>query len=101
MTHAQVIALVEKWLADNDSVTIDELKRAADAHTEKYTANAAAVFDDSAAAYAVTAVFDAMQAADAADDADNSWSAWAAAAAYAKASRYIKQYHDQLAEQSK
>lgn len=99
MTHQQVIELVEKYLADNDSVTIDELKRA-------YTIAVDSAVDVLAAALAAgddlsraqnDASVDAYSAADATYRAADSYARnqHNSGAAYAaKASRYVKQYHE-------
>jgi hypothetical protein len=67
MTHQEVIALVEKWMNDNDSVTIDELKRAADtaAYAAAYAAADAAAYADAAtrAASAAASTGDTIAAA--------------------------------------
>jgi hypothetical protein len=101
MKPAQVIELIEKYLADNDSITTDELERvkrdtATAADLVANIANDAAAAAASAAACSnYAAIAAAMTAAMAA----------ATAAAYAgdtiAATKHIEQYHQKLAEQSK
>lgn len=105
MTHTQVIELVEKYLADSSSVTTDELKRAYDAanklkrayyaaHKLKHSYDAAHKLKH---AHAADAAYFAYKAAD--SYASNR--PYSGAAYSAKAAKHVKQYHEQLAEQSK
>ena len=85
MTHQQVIELVEKYLADNDSVTTDELKRTYDiSYDTAYGLNAAPESVDDAAysAYRSAVCY--------ASNRPVSGAAYAANAA-----NYVKQYHKQ------
>jgi hypothetical protein len=90
MTHQQVIQLVEKYLADNDSVTTDELKRA---NTAAYTADVAA--------YAANANYGIGGGTATGTAAAAAAAAVSAAIWVTKISMYVKQYHEQLAEQAK
>ena len=100
MTHQQVIELIEKYLADNTSVTVDELKRVKrDAATAAdLVANIADAYADAATRAAACSNYAAIAVAMTAA------SAAAAAAAYAgdtiAATKHVKEYHQQK-EQSK
>jgi hypothetical protein len=93
MHHSEVIKLVEKWLADPESVALEELKsavRAAKAAAKAARAAAiAVVFDHRAAAYAAywAAVYAAYWAARAATMAeyDDYWTA--------EAKEQVDEYH--------
>ena len=91
MTHQEVIALVEKWMNDNNSVTRDELDRAA---------NEAWIASD-AASDAYEAAAEAWISCTVVDTDDDCIDADAATSAYAKVSDNINHYHKRLEEQER
>ena len=82
------IELVEKWLEDNTSVSLEELK--ANTRAARYEARAADRASDAAAWVAVKAASAAWAAASAAYDAYAAWAAFEAS----NAADWIKEYEE-------